>query len=60
MPAEQLREPAADGLVNREPAGKAPVPVEYSLTEYGRSALPIVESMPLFGRRHIERRATID
>jgi DNA-binding HxlR family transcriptional regulator len=56
---EQVRELIADGLVNREPKGQIPAPVEYSLTEYGRSVLPIVESMRLFGRRHIERKETI-
>src|SRR5215471_14756326 len=34
---QQLRELAADGIVLRTPRGAVPAPVEYSLTEYGRS-----------------------
>src|SRR6185295_9965137 len=40
---QQLRELMTDGIVHREPKGKIPAPVEYSLTEYGRSLLPLVE-----------------
>ena len=51
----QLRELIADGLVHRERTGRAPAPVVYSLTEYGRSVLPIAEAVRLWGRGHIER-----
>jgi DNA-binding HxlR family transcriptional regulator len=52
---EQLRELADDGIVHREPTGIAPAPVEYSLTEYGRSLMPLIESVRAFGRGHIEK-----
>ena len=52
---EQLRELADDGLVRRQPRGAVPAPVEYSLTEYGRSLLPLVEAVRLWGRAHMER-----
>jgi DNA-binding HxlR family transcriptional regulator len=52
---EQLRELMSDGIVNREPKGAAPAPVEYSLTEYGRSVLPLVEGVRVWGRAHLER-----
>jgi DNA-binding HxlR family transcriptional regulator len=52
---QQLRELMADGIVERKPQGPAPAPVTYSLTEYGRSLLPLVESVRLWGRGHIER-----
>ena len=52
---EQLRELEADGLVRREPKGEVPAPVVYSLTDYGRSVLPLVEGVRLWGRSHIER-----
>lgn len=52
---QQLRELMSDGLVNREPKGAAPAPVEYSLTEYGRSVLPLVEDVRVWGRAHLER-----
>ena len=50
---EQLRELAADDIVHREETGQVPAPVIYSLTDYGRSLLPIVENVRLWGRGHI-------
>lgn len=52
---QQLRELENDGLVHREPKGAAPAPVEYSLTDYGRSVLPLVEEVRRWGRSHLER-----
>ena len=52
---QQLRELAGDGIVRRQPKGAVPSPVEYSLTDYGRSVLPLVEGARLWGRAHIER-----
>src|ERR1041384_925981 len=42
---QQLRELAKDNIVQREPTGAAPAPVEYSLTDYGKSLLPLVEGI---------------
>jgi DNA-binding HxlR family transcriptional regulator len=55
---EQLRELAADGIVQRQPKGAIPAPVEYSLTDYGRSLLPLVEDIRLWGRAHLEHLAS--
>ena len=52
---QQLRELMSDGIVNREPKGAATAPVEYSLTAYGRSVLPLVEGVRVWGRAHLER-----
>jgi len=52
---EQLRELIADGVVARAPSGAAPAPVIYSLTDYGRSAMTVAETMRTWGRGHIER-----
>lgn len=52
---EQLRELIADEIIYRERTGRAPAPVRYSLTEYGRSVVPIVEAVRRWGRGHIER-----
>jgi DNA-binding HxlR family transcriptional regulator len=52
---EQLRELAADEIISRERTGPAPAPVLYSLTEYGRSLLPVVETLRSWGRGHIDR-----
>ena len=54
---QQLRELISDGIVNREAKGAVPAPVEYSLTEYGRSVLPLVEGVRVWGRAHLERGA---
>jgi len=51
---EQLRELMADEIVARTQKGAV---VEYSLTEYGHSLLPLVESVRLWGRAHLERGA---
>ena len=52
---QQLRELVNDGIVNREPRGAVPAPVVYSLSDYGRSVLPLVESVRVWGRAHLER-----
>jgi DNA-binding HxlR family transcriptional regulator len=54
---QQLRELMNDGIVNRDPKGAVPAPVEYSLTDYGRSVLPLVEKVRLWGRSHLEHSA---
>ena len=52
---QQLRELMSEGIVHREPRGAIPAPVEYSLTGYGRSVLPLVEDVRLWGRAHMAR-----
>jgi DNA-binding HxlR family transcriptional regulator len=52
---QQLRELMSDGIVNRQPKGAIPAPVEYSLTDYGRSVLPLVENVRVWGRAHMTR-----
>ena len=53
--SQQLRELVSDGILQRQPTGAIPAPVEYSLTDYGRSVLPLVEDVRLWGRAHMER-----
>lgn len=57
---EQLRQLMDDGIVARHPTGVTPSPVEYELTEYGRSLLPIVHAVRAWGRGHLERRVGED
>ena len=52
---QQLRELMSDGLVNREAKGAVPAPGVYSLSDYGRSVLPLVEDVRKFGRTHLSR-----
>ncbi|MGH7491175.1 MAG: winged helix-turn-helix transcriptional regulator [bacterium] len=54
---QQLRELIGDGIVRRQPKGTIPAPVEYSLTAYGRSLVPLVEAIRLWGREHMEHLA---
>ena len=51
---QQLRELEADGIIKRRPTGPVPAPVEYSLTDYGRSVLPLVETARTWGRDHLQ------
>ena len=55
---QQLRELVSDGIVHREPTGEIPAPVEYSLTDYGRLVLPLVENVRVWGRAHMEQLAS--
>ena len=58
--AQQLRELMADGLVTRERTGAVPSPVIYSLTEYGCSALPMLDGVKRWGENHIARTRRAD
>lgn len=52
---QQLRELQADRIVDRRAAERVAEPVVYSLTPYGRSLLPLIESVRVWGRAHLER-----
>ncbi|MEO0564402.1 MAG: winged helix-turn-helix transcriptional regulator, partial [Chloroflexota bacterium] len=51
----QLRELEADGIVVRTDYQTIPPHVEYSLSEYGKSLLPILDALCKWGRLHRER-----
>ena len=55
---QQLCELVNDGIVHRQPTGAIPAPVEYSLTDYGRTVLPLAEAVRLWGKAHMERMAS--
>ena len=52
---EQLRELEADGLVERLETGPMPAPVQYRLSDYGLTVLPLVENARIWGLAHLQR-----
>lgn len=50
-----LKELEADGLVHREEYPQIPPKVEYSLTECGKSLMPIIDSMCYWGEDHMKQ-----
>lgn len=50
MLTQQLRELEADGMLLRVVYAQSPPKVEYSLTELGRSVLPVLERLCAWGR----------
>lgn len=55
MITKQLRELEADGLVERKVYPVVPPKTEYSLTELGRTALPLILSMAQWGAEYLNR-----
>src|SRR4051812_46154967 len=51
MLTQQLRELERDGVVKRKVYPQVPPKVEYSLTALGRSLLPVVEVMCVWGKK---------
>lgn len=54
MLVNQLRELEADLIVHREVYPELPPKVEYSLTSYGESLLPLLELMHKWGKNYIK------
>lgn len=54
MLTEQLRELEADGLVHREVYPEVPPKVEYSLTEKGKTVIPVIEKLRDWGIAYLE------
>lgn len=57
MLTTQLRELEADGLVNRQIFATVPPTVEYSLTEFGKTTIPMMEQIKIWGLEHKSRQA---
>lgn len=49
----QLRELEHDGIINRIIYAEIPPRVEYSITDYGKTLLPIIDSMYVWGKQHM-------
>lgn len=54
MLAQQLRELEKDGLISRKVYAVVPPKTEYSLTELGKSFIPILNAMCDWGRNYLE------
>jgi DNA-binding HxlR family transcriptional regulator len=52
---QQLRELEDDGVVIRTIYPQVPPKVEYSLSDYGKTLVPIISSLSGWGQAHIER-----
>ncbi|WHY88602.1 helix-turn-helix domain-containing protein [Neobacillus novalis] len=55
MLTQQLRELEEDGVINRIVYNQVPPKVEYELSEYGWSLRDILDSLCLWGEKHITR-----
>jgi DNA-binding HxlR family transcriptional regulator len=54
MLTQQLRELEQDGVLKRKIYEQVPPKVVYSLSEYGGSLRPILDSMCAWGEQHVE------
>lgn len=52
--SQQLRELEEDGIIERIVYAEVPPKVEYRLTEFGRSVLPVQNAMCSWGKKFIE------
>jgi DNA-binding HxlR family transcriptional regulator len=55
MLTKQLRELEEAGLILREVYPEVPPRVEYSLTEFGKTVLPVLDALCEWGSKYLER-----
>jgi DNA-binding HxlR family transcriptional regulator len=59
MLTKQLRELEEDGLVLREVHPEIPPKVEYSLTDFGKTVLPVLDALCHWGNEYLGRECTL-
>ena len=52
MLTKELQELELNGLVSRTPQDTRPITVRYAITEYGKTVLPLTESIAQWGLDH--------
>lgn len=60
MLTKQLRELEEAQLISRTVYPEVPPRVEYSITDYGLSLAPVIESLQRWGRQHLEKQQHSD
>lgn len=55
----QLKKLENDGLISREVFPEVPLRVEYSLTEFGRTMIPMLEAIAQWGRELGEKKGKL-
>ncbi|WP_420627280.1 winged helix-turn-helix transcriptional regulator [Candidatus Leptofilum sp.] len=58
MLTKDLKELVEDGIVSREIFPEVPPRVEYSLTAYGQTVMPIIDMLCGWGQAHVDRMVT--
>jgi DNA-binding HxlR family transcriptional regulator len=56
----QLKALEEDGIVKREVFPEVPLRVEYSLTEFGKTLIPVLNAIAKWGRSHGETGGTME
>ena len=54
MLSQQLKDLEEEGLINRKQYNQVPPKVEYSLTDRGKTLLPILDEMCKWGRANMK------
>ncbi len=52
--SQQLKELAEDGLIVRKQFDEVPLRVEYSLSDFGKSVLPILDEICEWGKQFVD------
>jgi len=56
MLINQLRELEDDGLIERKIFAEVPPRVEYAITEYGKSMMPLISDIQLWGENNMKEK----
>jgi DNA-binding HxlR family transcriptional regulator len=57
--SEQLKELEEDDIIERKAFREAPPRVEYSLTEYGQTLIPVLSVLRAWGFTHLQKNPSI-